>query len=167
MADAAYYRKYDEDRRVRLRALLGGVCVRCGTTDDLEFDHIDPATKSFAIGVSIHRRWSDLVAEVAKCQLLCGPCHRAKTAESGDDGAVPHGGGMSGKKNCPCELCKARMAEYMRSYMQSYRGTTGAPKTHCKNGHAFTPENMAPRAGGGRRCKVCNREEQARRRARG
>jgi hypothetical protein len=28
-------------------------------------------------------------------------------------------------------------------------------KTHCKNGHQFTPENTLPRTDGVRRCKAC------------
>jgi hypothetical protein len=48
--------------------MLGGTCVRCGTTEDLEFDHIDPATKRFAICADLTRAWSELLAEVAKCQ---------------------------------------------------------------------------------------------------
>lgn len=34
-----------------------------------------------------------------------------------------------------------------------------AVKTHCKNGHEFTPENTYRRSdNGGRRCKACARE---------
>jgi hypothetical protein len=29
--------------------MLGGRCVRCGANEDLEFDHIDPSTKVFAV----------------------------------------------------------------------------------------------------------------------
>jgi 5-methylcytosine-specific restriction endonuclease McrA len=36
-------------RKYRRERLLGGECVRCGATDDLEFDHIDPKTKAFAV----------------------------------------------------------------------------------------------------------------------
>lgn len=54
-------------------------CVRCGTTDDLRVDHIDPTLK-----VS-HRIWSWAIkrrdAELAKCQVLCHPCHVIKTVE--------------------------------------------------------------------------------------
>lgn len=33
-----------------------------------------------------------------------------------------------------------------------------ANKTHCKNGHEFTPENLAPRTGGYRLCRICRNE---------
>lgn len=46
-------RDYDlnryEERRNKGLKLLGGVCVKCGTTENLQFDHIDPATKLFNI----------------------------------------------------------------------------------------------------------------------
>lgn len=32
-----------------------------------------------------------------------------------------------------------------------------ASKTHCAQGHEFTPENTQPRWGGGRRCRTCVR----------
>ncbi|QQM15210.1 HNH endonuclease [Mycobacterium phage Pound] len=38
-----------------------------------------------------------------------------------------------------------------------------ASKTHCKNGHEFTPENTAPRENGGRRCITCRRNDWSRR----
>lgn len=61
---------------------MGGKCVRCGSTDQLQFDHIDCKTKVD------HRiwTWSPALrqAELDKCQLLCEPCHRKKTIEAGE-----------------------------------------------------------------------------------
>ena len=79
---AEYLRGYNQAwraaRRARLAEMLGGRCARCGDSEDLEFDHIDPATKAFAIGSNLSRAWDELVAEALKCQLLCPPCHRDK-----------------------------------------------------------------------------------------
>ena len=66
---------------------MGGLCEHCGM--DLlkfpmcaDFDHIDPAQKSFTIGGSRGRTFEQLVGEVvAKTQLLCANCHRIKTAK--------------------------------------------------------------------------------------
>jgi hypothetical protein len=36
-------------RRETAKQMLGGKCVECRSAADLEFDHSDPATKSFEI----------------------------------------------------------------------------------------------------------------------
>lgn len=83
-------KKRESDRRHRLKkkaraiAYLGGKCVHCETTDELEFDHIDSSSKSFAIAKAWNRRWEVLVVELDKCQLLCRPCHRVKSVVHGD-----------------------------------------------------------------------------------
>lgn len=87
----------------------------------MEFDHVDPATKKFVISDGLDFPWAVLIAELMKCQLLCHDCHLVKSISEGDLGTVDHGGGISGKKNCPCDLCKARKREYMRQYMRDRR----------------------------------------------
>jgi hypothetical protein len=76
-----YIKAWRAARRAQLIEMLGGRCVRCGAVEDLEFDHIDPATKRFAVGASLSRAWPELVEEALKCQLLCRPCHIDKGAE--------------------------------------------------------------------------------------
>ena len=58
---------------------LGGKCVECGCTEALEFDHIDPSTKSFNIASGYTKPKDILLEEVAKCQLLCNKCHVEKS----------------------------------------------------------------------------------------
>ena len=58
---------------------LGGKCVECGCTEALEFDHIDPSTKSFNIASGYTKPKDILLGEVAKCQLLCNKCHIEKS----------------------------------------------------------------------------------------
>jgi len=63
--------------------LLAHPCVDCGEADPvvLDFDHIDPATKSREVAWFIRRQ--DLVglaAEIAKCEVRCANDHRRKTA---------------------------------------------------------------------------------------
>ena len=58
---------------------MGGKCVECGCTETLEFDHIDPSTKSFNIAAGYTKPKETLLVEVAKCQLLCNKCHIEKT----------------------------------------------------------------------------------------
>jgi hypothetical protein len=61
---------------------MGGKCVKCGCTEALEFDHIDPTTKSFNISAGYHKPMEVLEEELAKCQLLCVSCHREKTKKN-------------------------------------------------------------------------------------
>jgi 5-methylcytosine-specific restriction endonuclease McrA len=114
VTDPEYMRRYYRMRMDRAITYLGGACAQCGSDDDLEIDHIDPATKSFDFGkVGWKKPWAEQEAELQKCQLLCSQHHRVKTRH---DLGVPHGGGASGKRNCPCAPCRARKAEYMTRY---------------------------------------------------
>jgi hypothetical protein len=112
-----YQREYQltryHQRKKAAIAQLGGKCALCEVAEDLEIDHIDPALKMLAIS----RLWSvseaKFLAELEKCQLLCKPHHAEKTRR---EQSVDHGGGASGKRNCPCKPCKRRKAEYMSAY---------------------------------------------------
>lgn len=127
-----YMRKYllkrYAERRSEAIEILGGVCAWCGSDEDLEIDHRDRSKKSFDIGKVIggtsRQRY---MAELEKCQLLCSACHLDKTS---DESSVPHGGGASGKKNCPCEPCKERKSQYNKNHYASSKGSTPARPTH-------------------------------------
>jgi hypothetical protein len=59
-------------------------CVDCGEADPvvLEFDHLEE--KSFNIAKGLRdRSWEALVAEIAKCDVVCANCHRRRTAVRG------------------------------------------------------------------------------------
>ena len=109
---ADYLREYIKARRrwrrERLIELLGGNCVRCGAPEDLVFDHIDPATKRFAIGSDMSRAWTELVEEALKCQLLCPPCHLEKGAEDRPEPA--HSYYRYWYYGCRCAECRAANA---------------------------------------------------------
>lgn len=96
-----HYIKYGDEYRIRARKrkarqyaalrekliqyLKGKSCVVCGEKDirTLEFDHINPGSKAFGIsrGITDGRKWSDIQAEINKCQILCANCHKKRTAE--------------------------------------------------------------------------------------
>lgn len=87
--------------------MLGGKCVKCGENKNLEFDHIDPNTKSFNICVGWSRRKEVIVEELKKCQLLCKSCHVEKSiVESGKKIAKNTHGTISSYRYCKCDLCK-------------------------------------------------------------
>ncbi len=72
-------RRYDERRSLAIQ-ILGGRCVKCGATDDLQFDHIVHEQKSFDIADRLAQyTWKRILEELKKCQLLCSKCHNKKS----------------------------------------------------------------------------------------
>lgn len=117
----AYMRGYQkaryEKRRTGFIEELGGVCVQCNSVDELEFDHINPDTKSFNVAKKMaNGAIAVLREEIAKCQLLCKKCHKKKSVAEEE---VGHGEGLTGKKNCSCDLCRPLKAEYARVRKQN------------------------------------------------
>jgi hypothetical protein len=75
----------------------GGACVICGYDrfpGALQFHHLDPATKSFALGLrGVTRSLERVRAEARKCVLLCANCHaevEGGVAELPDIGQQPY-----------------------------------------------------------------------------
>jgi hypothetical protein len=68
----------------RLKIWAGGQCQVCGYSRcfrALEFHHIDPEQKSFAVCASGRTMsWKRLIQEALKCLLLCANCHREAEA---------------------------------------------------------------------------------------
>src|SRR3954466_166303 len=97
------------------RFLLGGGCAYCEADEDLEFDHIDPKTKRFAVseGMPAMKRW---LRELKKCQLLCADCHKEKSdAEETSDRA--HGTWAAYRRgNCRCAKCRAVFNTYRQRW---------------------------------------------------
>jgi 5-methylcytosine-specific restriction endonuclease McrA len=70
-------------RRRRMKEVLvseaGGACALCGYSRylaALEFHHVDPAAKSFAVaGRGLTRSLAQARNEAQKCVLLCSNCH--------------------------------------------------------------------------------------------
>jgi len=71
-------------RRNELRLWWRGLkaskqCERCGESDPvcLHFHHVDPAKKAITLADAIPNGWSRsrILAEVARCRVLCANCH--------------------------------------------------------------------------------------------
>ena len=58
----------------------GGNCINCGYNKclaALEFHHVDPTQKDFALSNDGHTRsWEQIKNELDKCILVCANCHR-------------------------------------------------------------------------------------------
>lgn len=106
------------DRKAQAVAYLGGKCIDCGSTQSLEFDHMDPSTKKAAIATLLLHSWEKILPELAKCALRCESCHKTRT--DGQQG-VEHGGGASGKRRCKCQLCRTKKNEYMKNWKRGVR----------------------------------------------
>ena len=76
-----YYRTRYKKRRERLHGIKRDAgCKKCGERDPLllQFHHRNPAEKSFRISAALTRPWGVLLAEIAKCDVLCLSCHKAE-----------------------------------------------------------------------------------------
>lgn len=94
--------------KIRQKAIksLGGECVKCGATNALQFDHIDPKTKKFPVGQILNVSLSKFQTELKKCQLLCQPCHtRKSTIERGQTPAKGTHGTLSAYRYCGPPKC--------------------------------------------------------------
>jgi hypothetical protein len=58
-------------------------CVDCGYDkhpEALDFDHLPGSDKRFELGGSYDYNRDTLLAEIAKCEVVCANCHRIRTA---------------------------------------------------------------------------------------
>lgn len=67
------------NKKLRLVQLFGGKCCLCGYNryhGALDFHHLDPKKKSFALSVKgLCYSWDTLLIEANKCALVCKNCH--------------------------------------------------------------------------------------------
>ena len=74
-----------QSRMKKLREAFGNKCVKCGATDNLHFDHIDPSTKHKSIAeMAPNNGYARCYEEALKCQLLCSTCHKKKSIKNHD-----------------------------------------------------------------------------------
>jgi hypothetical protein len=135
----SYQRDSRAKRKAQLEELKKRPCHDCGGLFPpicMDFDHREPDNKLFCISArKYHVGWGALLAEIAKCDLVCSNCHRIRTAP----------------------LHEARYRPRGRPKQ------TNGQKTHCPRGHAYTEENTSVRVNKdgkhGRACKQCGTEK--------
>lgn len=103
------------ERKTYFLDLLGGKCVCCGSTESLQFDHIDPETKNFNISSKLDHNFESLEQEVMLCQLLCASCHGKKTRKDNGFKGYEHGTqSMYNNLGCRCTDCRAANTIFYR-----------------------------------------------------
>lgn len=92
MKRRACQRGYEQKKRAALQArilLLKSVpCADCGKSFHpvcMDFDHRDGESKLDCVATMVHnlRRWELILAEIAKCDVVCACCHRLRTLQRG------------------------------------------------------------------------------------
>lgn len=106
----AYQRQWMFNRRTEW--FTNKFCIKCGSQENLELDHIDESAKN------THRIWSwsktrrDI--ELAKCQFLCENCHAEKTSKFLSR-PISHGTKTGYGRGCRCVKCHQALLDYWRN----------------------------------------------------
>lgn len=115
--------------------LLGDKCKKCGSKEDLQIDHRDPAAKKFHISkICTRRTVVAMVAEVVnECQLLCAKHHREKSARERSlamTGTFRHGTMYAWmRQRCVCPDCStAKWAWHDKRNAARRKGKAYSPR---------------------------------------
>lgn len=117
----AYLRNYQRQWMAKRRNdwLADKCCVKCGSLENLEVDHIDRTAKKYPVaslwGMSLDNL--NRIAELAKCQVLCHSCHIEKTWSK--DFQRAKCGTPSGYKKCKCDACREAATIDRRKYARN------------------------------------------------
>lgn len=124
-----YVRLRFHRRRAIVLERLGGKCVVCGSTSDIQIDHRDPSIKMSSWTLAGMSQ-SKLETEIIKCQLLCQPHHIEKTVtERGQNLARGTHGTLSSRRYCGPPSCgKCRKAHREYEQRRKNGGLTNQPK---------------------------------------
>lgn len=101
-----------------------GPCVRCGSRENLQVDHVDPKKKTIKISQVWSRRKEVRDAELSKCQVLCECCHKLKSLSDGSrEGCVLRGDRNPNTKLSESDVLSIReeiKTESIRSVARKY-----------------------------------------------
>jgi 5-methylcytosine-specific restriction endonuclease McrA len=112
---ANYLRERYQSRRRAAIEKLGGRCSHCGSSAELEIDHVNRLDKLYSLDELRVKSDEVFWAEMAKCQLLCKPCHIIKTAKERGYVIGQHGVGRY-RRGCRCDVCRAAIRSQKRAY---------------------------------------------------
>jgi hypothetical protein len=114
-AQREYQRRWAAQRRAAF--FHGKRCEWCPSTGPLELHHRDVTRKEN------HKIWSwgeaRRLTEIAKCVVLCVPCHRRAHSEARRVEAElrnPHGTTRRYWNGCKCEPCREAHRQYNREH---------------------------------------------------
>jgi hypothetical protein len=112
-----YQRNWVRERRNAWIESQGGVCVKCGSKEDLEVDHKNPELKAMHASALWSRDQNSKIVldELSKCQVLCNACHKAKTSQDRRESIPTHGLSAYRVGLCRCDkICRPANAAYRR-----------------------------------------------------
>lgn len=116
---AQYMEKRRTERNAWAMAYLGGKCAWCGSTERLQYDHIDRKTKSFTISPrGFDVGFAKFKVEIDKCQLLCFPCHVEKSRQEISEMM---------KEKYEDQEYREKQGEFLRSLAWSQKGVIRGP----------------------------------------
>ena len=79
------YNQHRLDNLDYIRSFKTGPCNECGESYQpwqMDFDHVDPTTKTANIAQMLNHSRKRIDDEIAKCVLLCAKCHRIKSKDN-------------------------------------------------------------------------------------
>ena len=116
-AKLAYQREWIRKRR-EAWIQENGPCAKCGSSEDLQCDHVDPKEKELEPAAlwGMSPKNPKRVVELAKCQVLCYSCHREKSNDElreWNTKPIMHGTVSAYfHKGCRCVACKRAYSKY-------------------------------------------------------
>ena len=83
MNDPVRRKELELGKKNIIKWMLGDCCQACGTSEGLQFDHVNPLLPAVAKSAIWREPWDLIFKDYPNLQLLCAPCHTLKTLREG------------------------------------------------------------------------------------